>query len=69
MKMKIQYIIIWRDAAKSVHKWQFITYSAYIDKEERSQNHYLIFYLRKTKINKLVKSKVNRRKELITNRL
>lgn len=49
----------------AVHRWKFITFNAYIQKEESSKINNLSFYLRKLEKEKQIKPTVSRRKELV----
>ena len=53
------------DAVKAVHRGKFIAWNAYIRKEERSKITNPRFHFRKLEKEMQIKSRVNRRKEIL----
>lgn len=56
------------DSAKTVLRGKFIATNAYIRKEERSQISDLTFHLKEPEKEGQMKTKINRKKEIVKNR-
>ena len=66
MKMKTQLIKMFRIQWKAALAEKCIVLNAHVRKEEWSKINNLSFYLRKLEKEKQIKSKINRRKEIMT---